>query len=79
MCWSGSAGKGWRHADGRLELFARGDDDTPWFIRQDSIASLTFSSWARHTDVKIAGKPALAISGSGLLHAFARGTDGALW
>lgn len=67
-----------RHADGRLELFARGQDGTPFFSRQPAVTAFTFTPWASHAAVQILGNPALVVAG-GFLQAFARGSDGALW
>lgn len=68
-----------RGADGRLTRLARGDDGAPWLSRQTSAGGLTFSAWTRLSALPIVGTPALVVSGNGFLHAFARGTDGALW
>jgi hypothetical protein len=69
-----------RHTgDGRLEVFARGLDGTPWFSRQTALGSLALSPWASQSATPILGKPALVVDGGQRLHAFARGADGALW
>ncbi|MDA0179921.1 hypothetical protein OJ997_06410 [Solirubrobacter phytolaccae] len=68
-----------RDAGGRLTLFARGQDGTPWFTRQPDASAFTFSFFTSHSPVQIVGDPSVVTSGDGALHVFARGADGALW
>ncbi|HEY1954730.1 MAG TPA: glycoside hydrolase domain-containing protein [Polyangiaceae bacterium] len=66
-----------RNADGRLEVFARGGDDSLWHRVQTSPGG----GWDAWSDLggKLTADPVVAENADGRLEVFYRGTDGALW
>jgi hypothetical protein len=66
-----------QNGDGRLELFARGDDNAVWHIWQTAPNS-GWSAWATLGGV-IHGRPVAFQNADLRLEVFARGDDNALW
>jgi hypothetical protein len=68
------------NADGRLEVFGRGQDDRMWRLTQTATGRDEFGGWellpGEHT---FAGGPAVVRNHWRKLELFARGRDGALW
>jgi hypothetical protein len=66
--------------DGRLELFAIGDDGGLWHAWQES-PNGGWSSWDKFPSpgVKLVGRPAAVLNGNGTLEAFAVDVNGGLW
>jgi hypothetical protein len=66
-----------RNADGRLEAFARGSDESLWHIAQTSPGG----AWGAWTGLggKLTDDPAVGMNKDGQLEVFYRGTDGQLW
>jgi hypothetical protein len=72
-----------RGADGRLEVFVRGNDTHLWHLYQTA-PNGDWSSWEdlsvyRPLGVTIAGEPAVGSAADGRLEVFVRGSDGHLW
>jgi hypothetical protein len=70
-------------ADGRLEIFVRGNDGHLWHLYQTT-PNGDWSSWEdlsvyRQLGVDIAGHPAVGSAADGRLEVFACGSDGHLW
>ena len=68
-----------QNADGRLIVFARGQDNAIWFAQQNTPNGL-WSTWAHMAATPtFAGNPQVAQLLDGRLAVFALGTDHALW
>ena len=66
-----------QNGDGRLEVFARGDDNALWHIWQIA-PNNGWSGWAS-LGGNFPGQPAVWMNADGRLEVFVRGDDNALW
>ena len=66
------------NSDGRLEVFARGSDNSVWHRAQVSPGSASWSSWASLNQQTISD-PAVGINTDGTMQVFVIGTDHAIW
>ena len=66
-----------RNADGRLEVFARGSDDSLWHRAQTSPGG-AWDAWSG-LGGKLTADPVVAENADGRLEVFYRGTNGGLW
>ena len=67
-----------RNADGRIEVFARGEDNALWHTWQTAPNNGWADGWASRGGL-LTSNIAVAQNADGRLEAFVRGTDNALW
>lgn len=66
------------NADGRVQVFVRGTDNTLSYRRQSAAGSAVWEAWTG-LGGSLTSPPAVAVNSNGRLQVFIRSTDGALW
>ena len=67
------------NADGRLEVFVKGDDDVLYHKWQTKAGRAPWSDWAAERGITFVGDPTVVANNDGRLEVFVRDEENALW